>query len=212
MAHPPTFQIPSPRMLAGRALPHVLEGTLVPLVLFYGGLRLLGLWGALIAALAWSYAAVLRRIVLRQRVPGMLLLGVAAVTARAAVALATGSVFVYFLQPTLGTVLVAGAFLVSVPLRRPLAERLAADFLPLPPSLLTRPRVHRFFLRISLLWAFVFLANAGVALWLLVSQPIAVFLVGKTAASAVLMVAAVAVSTLSFRRCLRADARRAMRG
>ena len=145
------FQVPRLAVLARHATPHLLEATLIPLGLFYGGLELFGLWAALLAALVWSYTSLLRRLVTRRRVPGMLLLGIVGLTARTALALATGSVFLYFLQPTLGTGLVATVFAGSVLLGRPLALRLAADFLPLPEALLARPRVRRFFHRVSLL-------------------------------------------------------------
>jgi intracellular septation protein A len=187
--------------LARHATPHLLETTLIPLGLFYGGLQLFGLWAALLAALVWSYTSLLRRLVTRRRVPGMLLLGIAGLTARTALALATGSAFLYFLQPTVGTGLVAAVFLGSVLLGRPLALRLAADFLPLPEALLAHDGVRRFFLRISLLWAGVFLANAGISLWLLVSQSLATFLWSRTVASLALTGLAIAVSMWWFRRC-----------
>jgi hypothetical protein len=199
-----SFPIPRITALARHATPHVLEATLIPLALFYGGLRLLGLWGALMAALIWSYTSLLRRLLTRRRVPGMLVLGIIGLTARTALALATGSAFLYFLQPTLGTGLVASVFIGSVALGRPLAMRLATDFLPLPEALLANHGVRRFFLRISLLWAGVFLANAGISLWLLVSQSLATFLWTRTVASLVLTGAAVAISTLAFRRCVTA--------
>jgi len=87
-------------------------------------------------------------------------------------------------------------------LGRPLAMKLANDFMPLPESLLAHAGVRRFFHRISLLWAGVFLANAGISLWLLVSQSLATFLWTRTLASAVLTVGAVAISTMAFRRCV----------
>jgi hypothetical protein len=198
----PTFAIPRITALARHATPHVLEATLIPLALFYGGLQLLGLWGALLAALLWSYTSLLRRLVTRRRVPGMLVLGIIGLTARTGLALATGSAFLYFLQPTLGTGLVASMFIGSTLLGRPLAMRLAADFLPLPEALLAHDGVRRFFLRISLLWAGVFLANAGISLWLLVSQSLTTFLWTRTVASLVLTGAAVVVSTMAFRRCV----------
>jgi hypothetical protein len=196
------FQIPHWRSLTRHALPNLLEGTLVPLLLFYGGLYLLGLWGALGAALAWSYAALIRRVVTRQPVSGLLLLGVAGITARAAVSAATGSVVMYFLQPTLATILFAAAFLVSVPLGRPLAQRLALDFLPIPENLLTHPSVRRFFARISLLWAVTLLANAGIGLWALFTQSIEMFMLTKTAAGTFLPAAAIGLSVLAFRAVL----------
>jgi hypothetical protein len=138
-----------------------------------------------------------------QRVPGILLLASVTLTARTVVAMASGSVVVYFLQPTLGTALVAGAFLLSVPLRRPLAERLARDFCPIPSGVLAHAPVRRFFLQISLLWAFTQLANATVTLWLLLSQSLATFLVAKTLVSWGLTGGAILVSTLWFRRSMR---------
>ena len=200
--HPP-FPIPRLAALARHATPHVLEATLIPLALFYGGLQLLGLWAALLAALIWSYTSLLRRIVTRKPVPGMLVLGIVGLTARTGLALVTGSAFLYFLQPTLGTVLVASVFVGSVLLGRPLAMRLAVDFMPLPEALLAHHRVRRFFLRISLLWAAVFMANAGISLWLLVSQSLATFLWTRTVASVVLTGGAIAISTWAFRRCVR---------
>jgi len=198
----PHFPIPRLTALARHATPHILEATLIPLALFYGGLQLVGLWGALIAALLWSYSSLLRRLLMRRRVPGVLLLGIVGLTARTALALATGSAFLYFLQPTLGTGLVATIFIGSTVLGRPLAMKLANDFMPLPESLLAHAGVRRFFHRISLLWAGVFLANAGISLWLLVSQSLTTFLWTRTLASAVLTVGAVAISTMAFRRCV----------
>src|SRR6266536_3394286 len=198
------MSVPTPRMaaLARHAAPHILEATLIPLGLFYGGLHLLGLWGALLAALIWSYTSLLRRLVTRRRVPGMLVLGIVGLTARTGLALVTGSAFLYFLQPMLGTGLIASVFIGSVLLGRPLALRLAVDFLPLPEALLANDLVRRFFQRISLLWAAVFLVNAGLSMWLLVSQSLATFLWTRTVASLVLTGGAVAVSTWAFRRCV----------
>jgi len=198
----PHFEIPRLRTLARHATPHVIEGTVVPLVLFLLMLHLVGVWGAVLIGMGWTYVAVGRRLVTGQRVPGILLLAAVTVTARTAVAIASGSVVVYFLQPTLGTALVAGAFLLSVPLGRPLAERLARDFCPIPTGVLAQTPVRQFFLRITLLWAFTQLANASLTLWLLLSQSLATFLVAKTLVSWGLTGSAILVSTIWFRRSM----------
>ena len=199
----PHFEIPRLRTLARHATPHVIEGTVVPLVLFLLMLHFVGVWGAVLIGMGWTYVAVGRRLVTGQRVPGILLLAAVTVTARTAVAIASGSVVVYFLQPTLGTALVAGAFLLSVPLGRPLAERLARDFCPIPTGVLAQTPVRQFFLRITLLWAFTQLANASLTLWLLLSQSLATFLVAKTLVSWGLTGSAILVSTIWFRRSMR---------
>jgi hypothetical protein len=197
------FQPPRLRTLARHALPHVIEGTVVPVGLFYGALWVIGVWGALASALIWSYAALARRLLLRKRIPGLLIVGALGLTVRTIAAFATGSVFIYFLQPTLGTVAVACAFLLSVPAGRPLAQKLAADFVPLPTAFVSHPVARKMFLRITVLWGFVMLANAGVTIWLLVSESIGAFVLTRAAASLVLTGGATLVSTAWFRRSIR---------
>jgi hypothetical protein len=195
----PAFEIPRLRNLARHAFPTVLEGTLVPVGLFWLMLHFVGVTGALAAGITWSYSAILYRLVTRRRISGLLLLGAATITARTVIALATGSVIVYFLQPTLGTFLIGTAFLGSAAIRRPLAERLARDFCPVPVDTLSHPKMRCFFIHISLLWAFVQLTNAALALWLLFSQSIGTFVLARSAASGCLTVSAIILSTLWFR-------------
>jgi len=199
----PILELPHPRAIARHAIPHIIEATLLPLAVFYLALWAAGFWGAVLAATVWSYGTVLRRLLRRERVPGILVIGVVLVTARTLLAVQTGSAFLYFLQPTLGTVLVAGLFLLSVPIGKPLAERLAADFCPLPASLLARPFMRRFFIRISLLWAAVFLTNAAISIYLLLNQSVAAYMLTKQAASSGVWVAAIVASTWYFVRLMR---------
>jgi hypothetical protein len=197
------FEIPRVRDLARHAIPHIVEATLIPLGLFYGFLWLVGVWGAILAALGWSYVAVLRRLVTGRRIPGLLVLGTVGITARTLLALASGSSFLYFLQPSLVTALVGGVFLLSVPAGRPLAQRLAHDFVPLSPALVGRPAVQRVFVRITLLWALVNLVNAAGAIGLLLSQPVATYIAAKTAMSWVVTGGGVAISAWLFKRTVR---------
>jgi intracellular septation protein A len=197
--------LPSLRSIGSHAARHVVEAMAVPLGLFYLLLNVAGLTWALVAALVWSFGAIVRHVVAGRQVPGVLLLGTALFTVRCGISFATHSVFVYFLQPTLGTYLVAGLFLASVPLGRPLAERLAHDFCPLPDSLVKSAAMRRFFHEISLLWALVFLANATTTLGLLLSQSVGSFLLFKSVGSAVLTVAAIGASFWWFRRSMRGE-------
>ena len=189
--------------MARHALPHLIEATFIPLVLFYTFLWTAGVWGALVAALVWSYTAIIRRAVTGQRIPGILVLGTMGITARTIAAFASGSTFIYFLQPSLTTVAIAGAFLLSVPAGRPLAERLAHDFVPLEPEVMHLPAVKRVFIRITLLWAFVNLANAVVSVALLLSQPVGTFVAMKTVGGMMLVGAAIGTSTFWFKQALR---------
>jgi len=193
-------ELPGLRAIARHAVPNIVEATLVPLLLFYVTMASAGVWAGILSSLLWSYACLVRRIVGGERVPGILVLGAVGLTARFVAAAATGSVFVFYAQPTLGTVLVGLAFLASVPLGRPLAGRLAGDFVPVERSVFDEPPVRRYLGRISVLWAVVHLVNAGVTLWLLMTQPVGVYMMAKTVVSWTVTGIAVAVTVVTARR------------
>lgn len=201
--HHHRFELPRITSLLRHAAPRFAEGVIAPVAVFYAGMVLLGFTGALVAAIAWVYGGIAWRLVRRNPVPGTLLLAALGVTVRAGLAAMTGSMVVYFLQPTLGTLVTAMAFLCSVPLRRPLVMKLARDMVPLPEQFLAHARVQAFFGRITLLWATVLMVNTAVSLWLLLSESIAFYLWVRTGFVAALGAGAVAVSVMSFRRCLR---------
>jgi hypothetical protein len=181
----------------------VLESTIVPGALFYVVLVLAGFRGALLAALGWSLLAVARRLLRHQKVPALLLLSVVMVGARTAIAYATGSAFLYFVQPTASTFLVAVLFLVTALARRPFIERLATDFCPLDPEMFARPSMRRFFLRLSLLWCVVLTTQAAFVMWLLLASSVRTFVVERSVVSAVLTAGGIALSTSWFVRVMR---------
>src|SRR5947207_10453932 len=203
MAADAHFQIPRLRTLASHALPAMIESSLIPLVLFYVTMWAAGLWVALIVALLWSYGAILRRLITGAHIPGLLLIGAVGLTARTVLAFLTGSVLIYFLQPVLSTVGIAGVFLLSVPYGKPIAERLAADFCPFPEGMLKRPPLRRFFARITLLCAFVQLTNAAMTLWLLFTRSVGTYMILKTVMSLTLTGLALAVSTIYLKLSMR---------
>ena len=153
---------------------------MIPLLVFVGLLRLAGMAPALIGALAWSGLALLRRVLKKQTVSGILVLTTLALTARTIAALATGSLLVYFLQPTVATSMVGAAFLLSVPLGRPLAERLALDLCPFDDETRSHPVLQRFFRHLSLWWGFTSMINFAITLWLLLTQSATTFVLVKS--------------------------------
>ena len=201
--HPVTVDLPCWRSLArqgGRAL---LENTLAPLVVFYVALVTLGHTWAFVSALALCYLTVAVRLVLRKGVPAMLLLGVVLMTARAAIALATGSIFLYFLQPSLGNFAIGALFLTTVALGRPLVARLAREFCGIPDEVVTHHRLRTFFRQVSLIWAGVFCVNGAVAIWMLVSVPIGQYIVFSTSSSTGVILLGIGTSLWLFRRSMR---------
>jgi hypothetical protein len=197
------LHLPSFRALVRHALPALVESTIGPAVLFYLVLSLTGFRGALVAALAWAYASFARRLIRRERVSGLLLLAVVVLTLRTAVSFATGSAFLYFVQPSAGTFGVALVFVVTALLGKPIVERLARDFCPLDPELLASSHVRRFFQRVSLLWAAVLLTNVAFGLYFLLQSSLRTFVIERTVLSAGLEGLGVACSVLWFVRIMR---------
>jgi intracellular septation protein A len=169
------------RDIVRHALPNVIEARLIPLVLFVGFLEALGTLPALLIALAWSLATVAYRLSSGRRVPGLIVISSLALSARTVATLLTGSMVVYFIQPTISTILIGCAFLASLRYGRPLAERLANDFVPLDDATKSHPLVQRFFVRLSLLWALTSLVNAAITIWLLMTQSTTTFMLVKSA-------------------------------
>lgn len=202
MSHPPVV-LPRLTTLAKQAIPRLLEGVVAPLAVFYAFMAALGLKWALVAAAVYVYGCVGIRLVKRIRVPATMFLALLAITVRTAVGFWTGSWVWYFIQPELGTIVLSMVFLASVRLNKPLVQKLTLDYIHLPSSVLKHERVRRFFVRITLLWAFVLLANSTVSIWLALHEPLGTFMVLRTSSVAVISGLAIAFSLLAFKRILR---------
>lgn len=194
-----------------RSGPHLIEATVIPAVLFYGCLIAGGLHAAYVGALTWSYAALVRRVVRRQAIPPILVLGVIGITVRTLVAVISQSSFLYFFQPILGTVAMGLVFLMSIVIGRPLIGRLAAEFWPITPDEAALPGILRLFRNLTFLWAAVNFASAGLTLSLLLSLPLEAFLPVKQLSGFALTAAAVFVTVSLSLRAARREGLVAMR-
>jgi len=181
------------------AVPNVLEGKIIPVVLFIGLLEATGTSWALIGSLAFSLGAVARRVIRGQQMSGLLILTTIGLLARTTVALATGSLFIYFLQPTIATALVALTFLGSVVIGRPLAERLMVDVCPVDDVTRAHPHLRRFFSHASLWWAFTSAVNFSVTLWVLLNHSPTTFVLVKSVLGPITTTLTLAVAFLWFR-------------
>ncbi|MFL6205681.1 MAG: VC0807 family protein [Acidimicrobiales bacterium] len=166
-----------------RSGPNLLEASVIPTALFYAALVMAGLGTAYAAALLWLYAAAAIRLARREAIPPLLVLGLVGITVRTAVAIASGSTFVYFAQPVANSLVMTGVFLVSVAVGRPLIEQLALEFWPLTPELLALPSVSRLLRGLTFLWAGVNLAIGATTMTLLLCLPLATYVAAKQLAS-----------------------------
>jgi uncharacterized membrane protein len=199
------FHMPHWRLLVRQALTTLLMVSLIPMALFAAVHAVAGLRAAVVTVAGWYYAGLLVRFVRRQPVVGVAALAALLLTVRTAVTFVTSSATIYFLQPVIGTVVTATAFTTTALAGKPIIDRLAHDFCPLPPELSDRLRQRRFFSSVSMVWATTYFVNAATTIWLLTSASVNGFMMIKSVMSPALTTVAVVASYLLFRRLARRE-------
>jgi uncharacterized membrane protein len=174
----------------------ILTANIIPGVLFYLCMVAGNIWLALTAALCWCYGAAAWRYSTQRRASVLLTLTIVGLTGKTAFAFATGSTYIYFLQPALTDVVVALAFLGSLLTAQPVVGRLARDFYPVDDELAGRPRVQRLFWRLTLLWAIVVGIKASLSLYLLNTQSTGDYVAMKSVLNPALIVAGTSLTLM----------------
>ena len=182
---PPAALIEAPhrpqlRTVMRRVAQSLLIACAIPAALFYATFSLAGVWTAIMVALVWSYGAIGWRALTGRRTSGLLILTAIVLTGRTALALATDSTFLYFLQPIISDGVVGTTFLLSLATARPMVARLAGDFYPMDHELSVRPRVQRLFRNLTVMWALLCLGKATLTMWLLQSTSLDTFVLVKS--------------------------------
>ncbi|MEX1007659.1 MAG: VC0807 family protein [Acidimicrobiia bacterium] len=195
-----TLHLPPVRELALGAVPRLVEGVFCPTALFLVLMNTIGLGAAIVGGFGWSVAVIVVRRLLGRRVPTLVFVGLGVLFLRTLLALATGSSFLYFIQPTVGAGVIGIVILASAFAGQPVVLRIARDFCPLPVDSMRDPHLRRFFLGISFLWGATQLLNAGVTLWLLVSQSVSTYVITRAAMSWTLTALAISVTVVWFIR------------
>jgi uncharacterized membrane protein len=197
--------MPPLRTMLGSIALQVLEGTLVPALIFWSMLHLTGLVWALFSGLGWCYLAIARRWARGATLPAVLVVGALLFTTRTGLAMGFHSTFVFLLTPTINAFVLALAFGGSALLRRPLTERFARDFVGLPAHVTALVKVQQALRRLCVIWAVVNIINGGVALDLLVANHYDLVMLARSVMTPVLTCVAVACCVLMGRRALHAE-------
>jgi hypothetical protein len=157
-------------------LPGFLREGFLPLGAFYAGLRLDGLAAGIAAAAA---ASVLVYLYERRAGRDALLVRISLgfVVVQSIVGLAANSATVYLAQPVLLAAAWGLAFLISIPLGRPLAGTLACAWYPFPRWLMESADFKRVYGVESVVWGAYFLARSALRLVVLLQGSLESFLV-----------------------------------
>ena len=122
-----------PRSWRVGVVPRLVEGVLIPTALFLLLINIFGVGAAIIGSFGWSTSVIVVRKTLGRRVPSLVFVGLGVLLIRTVLALATGSSFLYFIQPTLGAGVIGVVIIASAIAGRPVGmPRIALDFCPLP--------------------------------------------------------------------------------
>ena len=178
----PSSAAPRPRLrvIVQHLAMSLLWANVVPGVLFFCCMKTSSVWTALVVALVWCYGAMAWRVSSRRRTSGLLWLTTVGLTIKTALTVATGSTFLYFVQPAVNDAGIGLLFMISLATARPVVARLAADFYPMTEDVARRPRVQQLFWRLTLVWAVICLIKAVATILLLDSTSLMTFVEIKT--------------------------------
>jgi hypothetical protein len=136
-------------------------------------------------------------------VPRLLLISAALLIVQTALALATGQLWIYFLQVPIGKLALSLLFARSAPTADPMVSRLATEVVALRHPGARYPGLQRFFQGATWMWAGTFLILAVVFAVFLLTQPISGFIVLSTIVTVGLVGVIIGVSALWFFTVLR---------
>jgi hypothetical protein len=187
-------RLPRVRDVVSQTVASIVVACVIPAAVFSLVMMAFSVTPALLTALAWGIGVVCWRASTQRRPSGLLLLTLGILAVRTAFALATGSTFLYFLQPILANAAVAAVFLGSLLTARPAVGWLRADFFPMSDDVAARPAVRRLFWRLTLMWGLLIAAKGAVSFWLLQSQSLVDFVVIKSVATSALTALGAAAS------------------
>ncbi|MGE5287580.1 MAG: hypothetical protein ACM3ML_10325 [Micromonosporaceae bacterium] len=195
---PPHLEVPRPWRLLRTAAWNLNEAAGLPLVAYLFASWLFGRAAGLLSGLAivWIVTAVHK--VRNGTVPGLLMISVTMMTVQTGLALATGQVWIYFLQVPVAKLGLSLIFARSARTSQPLVGRLATEVVALRHPAVHHPGLHRYFQRATWLWAGIFMVLAvGLAVFVATQSAAMFILISSTVTPGLILIGA-AVSALWF--------------
>jgi hypothetical protein len=197
------LELPRPCRLLRTAGWNLAESVALPGIGYVIGQELAGRNAAMLAGAAVLWLIAIVRKVGTGSVPGLVTISALTMTVQAAVAIATGSVWLFLLQFPLGNLAMAVLFARTAPTRKPLVAQLSAEVVALRQPSTHHPSLNRFFRGATWLWAALFfLMTVGFSV-MMVTEPVKLFLVLTTAVTIGIVVIGTVISALWFLAVIR---------
>jgi hypothetical protein len=195
---PEHLELPRPLRMLRTTLWSLTESAGLPLAALIVFSWLDGRNAGLIAGVAaiWVTAAV--RKMVTGSVPSLLTISAIVLTLQTAMVLATGQLWIFLLHFPVANLCMSLLFARTARGPNPLVARLAAEVIALRQPATHHPGLHRFFQGATWLWAGIFLLLAGSLGVLMVTQPLATFLMLSSVATIALTAAGIGASVLWF--------------
>jgi hypothetical protein len=194
-----TLELPRPAQLVRTTSWNLAESFGLPLGAYALAAWLWGSTAGLLAMLAVVWITAVVRKVATGSIPALLAIALIVLTVQAVVAAATGNLLIFLIHFPLANLGLAIVFARSARGHRPLAERLAAEVIGLHAPEAHRLRLRRFFQRVTLLWAGIFLLLAIFLGALLVAVPPVTYVPIWAGLTIVIIAAGAGVSALWLR-------------
>ena len=197
------LELPRPLRLLRIAGWNLAESLGLPVAAYLVAAWLDGRDAGLVAGLVVIWLTAVIRKVATGSVPGLLTISALVLTVQTGLVLGTGELWLFLLQFPLANLCMCVLFARTAGGPDPLVARLAAEVVALRQPATRHPGLHRFFQGATWLWAGIFLLLTIALAVLMVTEPTALFLLLSTIATAALVVAGTAASTLWFLAVLR---------
>jgi uncharacterized membrane protein len=197
------LELPRPLRLARTVAWNLTESVGFPVAALVLGAWLGGRNVGLLAGLGAVWLTALIRKVVTGSIPGLVIIMTIVLTIQTAIAVATGSLWIFLLHFPLANLALFILFARTVRWPRPLCEQLAAEVIALKQPATRVPGLHRFFQEVTMLWALVFLILGAAMGVLLALESVPAFLLYSSVATVALILLGVAVSLVWLRLVLR---------
>jgi intracellular septation protein A len=189
---------------AGKAVPGLILGAVIPAVCFLLGHHVWGLIGAIALTLAWSSLYQAFRWLRGQSLSGLALLGLVELSLRTAVALALHSAQLFFIAPAVVTAVTAGVFVGSGLGSKPLLARVVGELVPQSVLDLRDPRAARMLNRVSVLYGAEQFAIAVISVAMVLNMSTSAYVATHTVVSWLVLGIATTAAAPFFRAELQA--------